>query len=149
MLDLRLLESFQEGAEPEEQGLGDGLTPPMRHGMVGVGLSRANQDLGSTVSLQVTTATAWVSHLFTAAVVLFHQLSDLWHFVLHPRPITGQTSYSCPIRARMQSRSGCCMPTNGRIAELASWTGMMHSPSQPGHHSVRQLDLHQLNPAHF
>lgn len=61
MLDLRLLDSFQEGAEPEEQGLGDALTPPTRQGAAGAGLSRASQELGSTVSLQVTATTAWVS----------------------------------------------------------------------------------------
>lgn len=58
-----MLDSFQEGAEPEEQGLGDALAPPVRQGEVGAGLSRANKELGSTVSLQVTTTTAWVSHL--------------------------------------------------------------------------------------
>lgn len=83
MLDLRLLDSFQEGAESEEQGLGDALAPPMRQAMVGTGLSRANQELGSTVSLQVTTTSAWVSHLSRAAGVLVHQPSDWCHFVLN------------------------------------------------------------------
>lgn len=61
MLDLRLLDSFQEGAEQEEQEvLGD--APP--HPAAWAGLSWANQELGSTVSLQVTTnTTVWVSHL--------------------------------------------------------------------------------------
>lgn len=148
MLDLRLLDSFQEGAEPEEQGLGDTLAPPMRQGAVGAGLSRANQELGSTVSLQVTTTTAWVSHLSQGAGVLSHKPSDGWHCVVHPRPITGQTLSSCPIRARMWRRSVCCMPTNGKIAELAFWTGTTHPPPHPGHHFGWHVALPQLNPAH-
>lgn len=82
MLDLRLLDSFQEALEPEEQCLGDRSTPPMRQGEVGAGLSRAKQELGSTVSLQVTTTTAWVSHLSGGAGVLLYQLSYLWKFVV-------------------------------------------------------------------
>lgn len=123
MLDLRLLDSFQTEAEPEEQGQGDILAPPMRQGAMGAGLSRANPELGSTISLQVTTATAWVSLLSRGTRVLVHQPYDWGHFVVHPRPITGRTSSSCPIRAQMWTRSVCCMPNNGRIAELASWTG--------------------------
>lgn len=133
MLDLRMLDSFQEGAEPEEQGvLGDAPPRPAAW----AGLSRANQELGSTVSLQVTTnTTAWVSHLTGGGGFLVHQPSDWLHFVVHPRPITGRTSSSCPIRARMRKRSGCCTPTNGRIAESASWTGRTRPPPHPGHHS--------------
>lgn len=40
------------------------------------------------------------------------------------------------------------MPTNGRIAELASWTGTAHPPPHPGHHPGWHVALPPLNPAY-
>lgn len=84
------------------------------------GLYRTNQELGSTVSLQVTSA--WVrGHVPAEGQVINEPARSHWltRFrlsrwqMMRQGPITGQTTSSCPIRAQTW-RKWCCIPTNGR-----------------------------------